>query len=529
MIESSTHLVSKTDANLNGLSRCLVHRVVVSVCIVFTTVLINEASISEEQELKLELPPWTTEDFYQAIEKNDEIQIREFLSDTSLATIEFLSYYLLDYALELERNYIAHLMVEAGAGINTWSAVQHDNLAIVEELLKRGAEPKGGALAAERGNTYMVQLLLDYGETEISTEGAARNGQLETLDLLLNAGAEPKGLATAVLHGHDEVVKLLLDSGADPSKLTRMFNRNLLGRYNWSYLTPLHCAVISKSLELVQLLLDHGADPNTAPNNGFFAFDDQERERNWNSVLSIATDAEFGDEEIAELLKSNGAKNVISAPVKDMGLQRSLYEAADDWDYDRVSKLLEAGAEPEGFGSFYYDYSVSYDPRVVQAFVEAGADPNVYTTYDYYYNPTALTLMNGDVANFIRFVEAGASLGPSPWYMKIACVNALPAAIEHIWMLVSPYPGVGYMGEIDIGTNYGHVHMVEFLLARGARPTTLRTAVEDERVEIVKMLLEAGADPNLPDRFDERSALELAVETKNEEIIGMLKEAGARL
>ncbi len=257
--------MSKSAAHLNVLSRFLVHRIVVSACIVFTTVLINEASISEDQEQKLELPPWTTEDFYQAIEKNDEIQIREFLSDTSRATKEFLSYYLLDYALELERNYIAHLMVEAGAGINTWSAVHLNNLSIVEELLKRGAIPKGAALAAERGNAYMVKLLLDYGETEISTEGAARNGQLETLRLLLDAGADPKGLGTAVLHGHGNVVKLLLESGADPSELTRMFNRELLGRYYWNYLTPLHCAVISKSLELVQVLLDHGANPNTAP------------------------------------------------------------------------------------------------------------------------------------------------------------------------------------------------------------------------------------------------------------------------
>lgn len=413
--------------------------------------------------------------------------------------------------------------------MNTWSAVQHDNLFIVDELLKRGAEPKGASLAAERGNAYMVKLLLDYGEAEVSTEGAARNGQLGTLNLLLDAGAYPEGLGAAVLNGHEDVVKLLLEYGANPNELIRMSDPKLLGRYNWTYLTPLHCAVINKSLKLVQTLLDHGANPNVAPNRGFFTFDDQETERNWNSVLSIAIGLGLGGKEIVELLKANGAQNVWPSEVKDMGLQKTLYEAADKWNYDRVMELLKAGAKPEGFGNFYYDYSDSYDPKVMQAFVEAGADPNVYTTYDYYYNPTALTLMNGDVENFKRFVKAGASLGPSPWYMKIACVNALPDAIEHIWKLVSPYPNIGYMGEIDIGTNYGHVHMVEFLLARGARPTTLRTAVEDERLEIVKMLLEAGADPNLPDRFDERSALELAQETKNEEIISMLKEAGARL
>ena len=279
-LESSTDLMNNSSDSLNGLSRVRVRRVVVSACIVFTAVFLNVSSLSEELKQKLELPPWTTEDFYQAIEKNDDIQIREFLSDTSRATREFLSYYLLDYALEMDRDYIALLMVKAGAGMNTWSAVQHDNLFIVDELLKRGAEPRGASLAAERGNAYMVKLLLDNGEADISTEGAARNGQLETLRLLLDAGAYPEGLGAAVLNGHEDAVKLLLEYGADPNELLRMSDPKLLGRYNWTYLTPLHCAVINKSLELVQTLLDHGANPNTAPNRGFFTFDDQETERN---------------------------------------------------------------------------------------------------------------------------------------------------------------------------------------------------------------------------------------------------------
>ncbi len=522
--------MSHASANLSGLSRVWNNRIVVSACIVFTAFFLNEVGLSEEQEQKLEIPQWTTEDFYRAIEENDVIRIREILSDPSRATREYLSHYLLDYALELERDNLARLMVDAGAGINTWSAVRHNNLSIVEELLKRGAEPKGASLAAERGNSQMVKLLLEYGETEINTEGVARNGQLETLKLLLDAGESPNGLEAAVLHGHEDVVKLLLDAGADPSELTRMYDGELLGKYNWTYLTPLHCAVISKSLKLVQTLLDHGADPNVAPSLGLFAYSEHEVRRNWNSVLSIATDSEFGDEEIAELLRVNGAESVSAQNIEDRGLQRSLYDAADTWNYEEVVHLLESGAKPLGFGSFYYDYSERYDPRIIQAFVEAGADPNVYIGYDYSYNPTALTLMNGDEQNFKRLVEAGASLGPSSWYMKIACVNALTDAIEYIWMLVSPVLGIAYTtdAEMFIAANYGHVEMVEFLLSKGARPTTLRRAVEEQHPEIVKMLLEAGADPNEPDEYDERSTLKLATETKNEEIIGMLKEAGAR-
>lgn len=106
MLESSTNLMTNSPDSLNGLSRVWVRRVVVSACIVFTAVFLNVSSLSEELKQKLDMPPWTTEDFYQAIEKNDDIRIREFLSDTSRATKEFLSYYLLDYALEMERDYI---------------------------------------------------------------------------------------------------------------------------------------------------------------------------------------------------------------------------------------------------------------------------------------------------------------------------------------------------------------------------------------------------------------------------------------
>ena len=50
-----------------------------------------------------ELPTWTTEDFYNAIENDDAKSVQRYLSDTTRATKEFLSYYLLDYALELDR------------------------------------------------------------------------------------------------------------------------------------------------------------------------------------------------------------------------------------------------------------------------------------------------------------------------------------------------------------------------------------------------------------------------------------------
>ena len=495
-------------------------------CIVLATLSLT----ADTSNTKLEMPVWTTEEFYKAIDRNDPKRVQEFLADSKRTTKEFLSYFLLDYALEHERDQIAQLLVEAGAGVNTLSAVQHENEIILEEMLKRGVTPIGASLAAERGNVHMVSLLLSHGEDELSTVGAARNGQLEALKLLLENGAKPDGLELAILHGHDAVAKLLLDSGADPNEITRLSLRHFddvdfPSSYKFEYLTPLHYAVLNKSSELVNALLEAGADPNLAPRS-ITLLKNRGEKIPWPTILQTALITEWADADIVQLLKKNGANETISDSTEKSQLELDLHAAAEKWNYEEVIRLLELGAEPTGFGSFYYDYSERYDPKILQAFVEAGADPNFFNEYTagFMYTPTALTLMNGDVENFKRFIESGAHTSESlvSWYMKIALVDGLNEAIEILWSLGTDR----YRGDIFAPVNHGHVETVEDLLSKGVRPMALRSAVEYEHEEIVKMLLEAGADPNEPDDYYEQTILELAEETDNIDIVGMLKEAG---
>ena len=494
-------------------------------------VLVSFSLSAETSITKLEIPPWTTEDFYNAIDRNDSKQVQEYLADSKRATKEFLSYFLLDYALEHKRDQIAQLLVEAGAGVNTLSAVQYENEWILEEMLKRGVAPLGASLVAERGNVHMVSLLLSHGEDELSTVGAARNGQLEALKLLLENGAKPDGLELAILNEHDTVAKLLLDYSADPNEITRLSSSlysdfDYPPKYMFEYSTPLHYAILKKSSELVHALLDAGADPNVVPRS-ITLLKNRGDEKAWQTILQTAHDPEWGDTNIAQLLTENGANKTIPDSDKESQLELDLYEAAENWDYDEVIRLLELGAAPTGFGSFYYDYSVRYDPKIMQAFVDAGADPNFFNEYagGRMYTPTALTLMNGDVENFKRFIHAGADTnkGLLGWYFKIASVNGLNEAFEVLWSLGAPFSWGGILSPVS----YGHVDTVEFLLAKGIRPEFLRHAVEQEHVLIVKMLLEAGADPNELDDYDDQTILELAKETDNLDIVGMLKEAGA--
>ncbi|MYD46563.1 MAG: hypothetical protein F4W92_09435 [Gammaproteobacteria bacterium] len=478
---------------------------------------------------ELEIPSWTTVDFYDAIDRDDVKSVQDFLSDTERATKEFLSYYLLDYALEHGRDQIAQLMVEAGAGVDTLSAVQYEHVQILEELLNRDVEPRGASLAAELGSMQMLELLLEHGAKDLSTEGAAKSGQSDAIKLLLEHGADPEGLGLAILHGHEDVAQILLESGADPDEVTR----HHLGRYDldfeiprgyyFEYLSPLHYAVLLQSREIVELLLDNGANPNVVP-NAITLRENRSDRSPWPTVLQTMTKIQNADRDIALLLEEYGATLNVSDDNEDHRLEEFLYEAANTRDHKKIVELLEEGAQPTGFGEFYYAFSGSYDPKIIKAFFDAGANPDIYDGH-YPYTPTAMTLMNRDLANFRRFLEAGTTIDDLliGWYMKVACVEGMNEAIELLWT----FGNTRDVWEIVSPVSYGHIHTVEFLLAKGIKPVYLRHAVEQEHVEIVKMLLEAGADPDEQDNHDERSILEIALELGNEDIAQLLKAARA--
>lgn len=345
-------------------------------------------------------------------------------------------------------------------------------------------------------------------------------------------GAKPNGLGIASLHGHFDVAKLLLEAGADPDALTRQhlekfdLEFDIPKRYLFEYLSPLHYAVLSRSYELVELLLENGADSNIAPNAVTLRENPSSRQ-SWPTVLQVATDLlDSGDTSIAKLLIDNGASTLLSVDDDDIQLERELYRAANNRDYKEVVRLIEAGARPTGFGDFYPSrFRKPYNPKIISAFFDAGADPNSYRGRSFMDDPTALTLQNGDIDNFRRFAKSGIDIYEPAlsWYAKITCVEGLNEALEILWSL-----GIARGSwELVIPVNYGHVHMVEFLLAKGIRPEFLRRAVKHERVEIVRLLLEAGADPNEPDDHDEWSILEIAMELENDEVASLLKAAGA--
>lgn len=159
------------------------------------------------------------------------------------------------------------------------AAAYNDDFDQVARLIADGAEVNKKndygvaalSLAAQSGHSKLIKLLLESGaDPETSLKGgetvlmtAARTGKPESVELLLSHGAnvhardwkEQDALMWAVADGHHEVVKLLLDAGADA-------NRKLNSGF-----TPMLFAVRNGHSKVVETLIDHGIDPTIASTN----------------------------------------------------------------------------------------------------------------------------------------------------------------------------------------------------------------------------------------------------------------------
>jgi ankyrin repeat protein len=350
----------------------------------------------------------------------------------------------------------------------------------------------GSALAAERA----------------TVADAAEHRDRAAVRALLKSGVDVNGTqvdGTTALHwatynDDAETAALLLKAGA---------NVNAVNRYG---IPPLAMACTNGNATLVKTLLDAGADPNATMKGG-------------ETVLMLA--ARSGSVDAVRALLIRGAK----PEARERKSQSALMWAAAEGHAPVVRALLEAGADvnatlDSGFTPFFFAVREGHI-EVVRALLDAGVDVNKPLLRrdrprgDNIYarapargtSPIALAVQNGHFELAIALVDAGANpndvqTGFSPlhtvtWVRKPDSSDisdpAVPAGSGKLTSLDFVREIVKRGANVNLRLEKGTPKLNNTssrVDVEGATPFLL--AADRSDVPLMKVLLELGADPMLP-------------------------------
>lgn len=401
-----------------------------------------------------------------------------------------------------------------GATALHWAA-HWDDLETAALLTRAGADPNAATdhgivplyLACVNGSARMVQTLLaagakvgsarPTGETPLMT--CSRTGVVGAVQALLDAGAdvhakEPAQGQTALMwaaaQNHPDVVRLLIERKADVNAMTALTPKTdqepqaeaaggalRAGAQAITGFTPLLFATKHGAERAVRVLLDHGADIDHAASDG--------------STPLLAA-VYLGHWELAKVLLARGADpNIESAGFTP------LHWAAGSWETDISGK---GGPEKYkwigGLGPGKLD--------LVRALLTHGANPNArlkkapprygYAGLSYSFNlrgatPFFLAAMGGHLEIARALLAAGADpLAMTEDRTTVLMAAAGLANLEGQSVITQDESLKAVMFALELGHN---VHA-----ANNIGQTALHGAADAGRDEIVRVLVEKGADVN---------------------------------
>jgi ankyrin repeat protein len=418
------------------------------------------------------------------------------------------------------------------------NAVKNRDVATVRTLLKQRIDPNGPDVdgttpliwAAHNGDSETGKLLIAAGANVKATNRygvsalieAAILGDVAMMDALLKAGADANStygagetsLMLAARTGNLNAVKLLIDRGS-----------NVNGADEFKGYTPLMFAATENQPAVAKLLIERGANVNAASRR--FQFGELKSasggalmERAEGGMTPLHYAAREGSVETGEVLIAGGAD--VNAPEPQHKFTPMLI-AVYNGKYDFVSLLIKHGANVND-GSLYMaielrnmdTYSNRPNPPetdrtltatdIVKMLLAQGADPN--QVFDK--NPPQIQTQ-GTVT-----VPAGAT----------AFYRAVKAADLTVMRML-----------LDKGANAGIAIKnggTPLMLAAGGGPA--RTQEEEvvdkagraDPVEVVKMILDAGADINAVND-QENTAVHLAAQRGSDKVVQYLVSRGAKL
>ena len=308
---------------------------------------------------------------------------------------------------------IAKMLIEAGADVNynefdeacgekfkrpvLISAILKGNEAMVELLLKKGANPNGN-------------IVFNNGECRSALQNAVFEQPNENIaKMLIEAGADvnyncsywnwkrPILMEAVMSKDCETMVELLLKNGANPNCETVVKD----GQRQ----SPL---AYSSNYNIVKMLIEAGADVN------YIEIDNKVKRPVLNGAIST------GNEKLVELLLKNGA-NPNCERVYDNGNRKSaLDDAIFQWPNDNIAKMLiEAGADVNYISindemrcSVLNSAILKGNETMVELLLKNGANPNCERMFNdgcrFSALCDAIELTNNNIVKML--IEAGADV-----------------------------------------------------------------------------------------------------------------------
>ncbi len=306
-------------------------------------------------------------------------------------------------------------------------------------------------------------------------------------------GTEVWKLFCACISGDLKAVKRLLNQ--DPS----------LARTHYNYRTPIYFAVRENQIAVARYLLEKGADPLSLAVN--------------DSLLEICRDRGYA--EMEQLLAANFVQTKGSSPQG-----KPVAEAIRAHDLAKVKALLDAQPELIHAGDEHSNQPIHWATMtrqldVIDELLARGADLNA-ARFD---GACSIHLCNGDY-HYRGWRDVPADW-PTPPSAVLAHLRKRGAYVDiNTAASIGDIKRVKQLLKRDPSLAHKVAKYVTYYVGSG---TPLKNAAARGHIEIVKLLLKYGADPNLPEEgiAPRGHALHSAVVNGHIEIVKLLLAHGA--
>lgn len=386
--------------------------------------------------------------------------------------------------------------------------------------------------AAHEGDAELVRRLIraradveaanDYGATPLGE--AAVIGDAEVIELLLRAGADPNRanpegqtpLMAVARTGNVEAARLLVEAGADVN-----------AREKWAEQTALIWAAAQGQPEMVRYLIEAGADPDARSTirdwDRRVTAEPRGKDMDDGGLTALLYAAREGCVECARALVEGGAD--INLP--DPNNVTPLVMALLNMQYDTASYLVSAGADPDrwdlwGRNPLYAAVDTNTLPMGGRTDLPADSKTTGHQIVQQLLEAGANS--NLQLKLFPPYRAVGADRGGDS-ALTIGATPLHRAArggdVESVRLLLQhgadpELPQVQGITPLQLAAGLGH----------GGADTRGRFYNENQAIDVLNVLIEGGAEVNAQDGQG-RSALHGAVRKGWTKVIQLLVEAGA--